>query len=56
MRERRNRVAIIGTDHHARLAPIGIAGAQAAVRIATGLGEGARVASGLPDGVADGPR
>jgi len=57
VRERKNFVAVLGTDNHIKLTPVEIAGSDgASVRIASGLGEGIRVVLSLPNTVPDGAK
>jgi membrane fusion protein (multidrug efflux system) len=57
VRERKNFVAVLDADQHIKLTPIEIAGTDgASVKIASGLGEGVRVALSLPNTVSDGAK
>jgi RND family efflux transporter MFP subunit len=57
VRERKNYVAVIEADDHIKLTPIEVAGTDgASVKIAGGIGEGARVALSLPNTVSDGAK
>lgn len=57
VRDKKNYVAVVGADNHIKLTPIEIAGTDgAAVKIASGIGEGVRVALSLPNTVADGAK
>ena len=57
VRDRKNFVAVLEADSHIRLTPIEIAGTDgASVKIASGLGEGARVVLSLANTVPDGAK
>jgi RND family efflux transporter MFP subunit len=57
VRERKNFVAVLGSDNHIKLTPIEIAGTDgASVKIGSGLGEGMRVVLSLPNTVPDGAK
>ena len=57
VREKKNYVAVVGADNHIKLTPIEIAGTDgASVKIASGIGEGVRVALSLPNTVSDGAK
>ncbi len=57
VRDRKNFVAVLEADNHIKLTPIEIAGTDgASVKIASGLGEGARVVLSLPNTVPDGAK
>jgi membrane fusion protein (multidrug efflux system) len=57
VRERKNFVAVLEADNHIKLTPIEIAGTDgAAVKIASGIGEGMRVVLSLPNTVPDGAK
>ena len=57
VRERKNLIAVLGSDNHVKLTPIEIAGTDgASVRIASGLGEGERVVLSLANTVQDGAK
>lgn len=57
VRERKNYVAVVGTDNHIKLAPIEIAGTDGrAIRILSGLQEGTRVALNLANTIPDGAK
>jgi RND family efflux transporter MFP subunit len=57
VRERKNFVAVLEADNHIRLTPIEIAGTDgAAVKIASGIGEGVRVVLNLANTVPDGAK
>ncbi|HVY05816.1 MAG TPA: efflux RND transporter periplasmic adaptor subunit [Burkholderiales bacterium] len=57
VRDRKNYVAVLEADNHIKLTPIEIAGTDgASVKIANGIGEGARVALSLPNTVPDGAK
>ena len=57
VRDRKNFVAVLDADNHIKLTPIEIAGTDgAAVKIASGLGEGIRVVLSLPNTVPDGAK
>ncbi len=57
VRDRKNFVAVLEADNHIKLTPIEIAGTDgAAVRIASGVGEGMRVVLSLPNTVPDGAK
>ena len=57
VRDRKNFVAVLEADNHIKLTPIEIAGTDgAAVKIASGIGEGVRVVLSLPNTVPDGAK
>jgi RND family efflux transporter MFP subunit len=57
VRDRKSYVAVIEIDNHIKLTPVEIAGTDgASVRIASGIGEGVRVALSLPNTVPDGAK
>ncbi len=57
VRDRKSYVAVIETDNHIKLTPVEIAGTDgASVRIASGIGEGVRLALSLPNTVPDGAK
>src|SRR5581483_2522752 len=57
MRDKKSYVAVVGDDTHIRLTPIETAGTDGKViQIASGLGEGVRVALNLPNNVPDGAK
>ncbi len=57
VRDRKNYVAVLEADSHIKLTPIEIAGTDgASVKIASGIGEGVRVALSLPNTVPDGAK
>jgi membrane fusion protein (multidrug efflux system) len=57
VRDKKNYVAVVGSDNHIRLMPIEIAGTDGrAIRILSGLGEGVRVALSLANTIADGAK
>jgi membrane fusion protein, multidrug efflux system len=57
VRERKNFVAVLEADSHIKLTPVDIAGTDgAAVKIASGIGEGVKVVLSLPNTVPDGAK
>ncbi|HWH49682.1 MAG TPA: efflux RND transporter periplasmic adaptor subunit [Burkholderiales bacterium] len=54
VRDKKNYIAVVGSNNHIKLVPIEVAGTDGRViRILTGLGEGIRVALNLPNTVPD---
>lgn len=57
VREKKNYVAVVGSDNHIKLTPIEIAGTDGrAIRILGGLNEGSRVALSLANTIPDGAK
>jgi len=57
VREKKNYVALVGSDNHIKLTPIEIAGTDGrSIRILGGLNEGSRVALSLANTIPDGAK